>query len=200
MRRAAALVALALTMGALTTGASPAGAQEAALLTGAADTAFPLFGGEWSLTDHHGRTRTEADPEGRLQLLFFGYATCEAICTVALPLMADLAARLAAEGIAVAPLVITVDPERDTVAAMGPALAAHAPGLTGLTGTEAALAHVRDLFHVERTLLFTDPRGVPVYAHGSHVFVLDGDGAFLTLLPPVLAPEAMADIVRGYAS
>ncbi|MBM2577331.1 SCO family protein [Jannaschia sp. Os4] len=189
MRVAALLVALAL----------PAGAQQATLLTDATDTPFPSFGGEWALTDHHGQARTQADPAGRVQLLFFGYATCEAICTVALPTMSDLAADLAAEGIEVAPLVVTVDPARDTVESMGPALATYAPGLTGLTGSEESLAHVRDLFHVERTLLFEEPLGGAVYAHGSHIFVLDGDGAFLTLLPPILAPEAMVEIVRGYA-
>ena len=192
MRVLAAFAAAALLAG-------PLPAQQATLLTDMPDTLFPSFGGAWTLTDHHGATRTQADPEGRVQLLFFGYATCEAICTVALPTMSDLAANLAAEGIDVAPLVVTVDPERDTVESMGPALATYAPGLTGLTGTEEALAHVRDLFHVERTLLFEEPLGGAVYAHGSHIFVLDGDGAFLTLLPPILAPEAMADIVRGYA-
>jgi protein SCO1/2 len=164
------------------------------------DTLFPTnFGGAWALTDHHGRTRTEADPDGNVQLVFFGYASCEAICTVALPIMSEMAAALGAEGIAVTPLVITVDPARDTVESMGPALAAFAPGLTGLTGSEAALAKVRALFHVERTALFEAPLGGTIYAHGSHIFVLDGAGGFLTLLPPVLSTERMVEIVRGYA-
>ncbi len=82
---------------------------------------------------------------------------------------------------------------------MGPALDTFAPGLTGLTGTEAELAHARGLFHVERQLLFTDPRGTDVYSHGSHIYVMDGGGGFLTLLPPVLSTERMVEIVAGYA-
>ena len=164
------------------------------------DTLFPSdFGGDYTLTDHHGQRRTQADPDGNLQLVFFGYATCEAICTVALPIMSEMAEALDAKGIEVTPLVITVDPDTDTVETMGPALDTFAPGLTGLTGTEEELAHARDLFHVERELLFTDPRGVDVYSHGSHIYVMDGDGGFLTLLPPVLSTERMVEIVEGYA-
>ena len=162
---------------------------------------FPTnFGGAYALTDHHGNTRTQADPDGHLQLIFFGYASCEAICTVALPVMAEVSADLAARGIPTTPLVITVDPERDTVDSMGHSLAHIAPGLTGLTGSEEALAQVRDLFHVERTPLFEEPLGGTVYTHGSHIYVMDGDGAFLTLLPPILSVERMVEIVTGYAS
>ena len=205
MRRAfAALAAAALAWA----GASPAQqaapeapAPRATLEAAGAETLFPdSFGGPYRLVDHHGRTRTEADPDGRVQLIFFGYARCEAICTVALPIMSEMTAALAREGIAVTPLVITVDPEADTVEAMGPALAAHAPGLLGLTGSEAALAEARAAFHVRAELLFVDPQGTPVYSHGSHIFVVDGDGGFLTLLPPVLSVERMVEIVRGYAA
>ena len=193
MIRAAGLAAALLCGG-------PLAAQEATLLADGPDTSFPSdFGGAYALTDHHGETRTEADPDGNLQLIFFGYATCEAICTVALPIMSDVAADLDDAGVDVTPLVVTIDPEVDTVETMGPALEGYAPGLLGLTGSEADLAAVRDLFHVEKTALFEDPLGNTVYAHGAHIYVMDGDGAFLTLLPPVLPPARMVEIVLGYA-
>ncbi|MEM7488042.1 MAG: SCO family protein [Pseudomonadota bacterium] len=186
-----------LALPALAQGEAPQRTVVAAL----PDTLFPSnFGGAYALTDHHGRTRTEADPDGNLQLIFFGYANCEAICTVALPIMSEMAEALAADGIETTPLVITVDPTADTVDNMGPALATYAPGLTGLTGSEEDLAQVRKLFHVEREALFVDPRGVTVWSHGSHIYVMDGDGGFLTLLPPVLSTKRMVEIVKGYAT
>ena len=45
------------------------------------------LGGAFQLTDQSGTPRTEVDPDGRLQLLFFGYANCQQICSAALPLM-----------------------------------------------------------------------------------------------------------------
>ncbi|MEM8822990.1 MAG: SCO family protein [Pseudomonadota bacterium] len=193
-----------LPLSAMLLAALPLAAQETAqptLNAALPDTLFPTnFGGSYKLTDHHGRMRTESDPDGNLQLVFFGYANCEAICTVALPIMSEMADTLRADGIETTPLVITVDPQADTVDNMGPALANYAPGLTGLTGSEEELAHVRDLFHVDREPLFVDPRGVTVWAHGSHIFVMDGEGMFLTLLPPVLTTERMVEIVKGYAN
>ncbi|SFI98519.1 SCO family protein [Jannaschia pohangensis] len=197
MRLAWAVLAAILASAPLSAGEAPKPTLNAAL----PDSLFPTnFGGAYRLTDHHGRTRTEADPDGNLQLVFFGYATCEAICTVALPIMSEMAADLAAQGIGVTPIVITVDPEVDTVDSMGPALAAHAPGLLGLTGSADDLAATRALFHVEAEPLFVDPLGQTIYAHGSHIYVMDARGGFLTLLPPVLSTERMVEIVAGYAA
>ena len=164
-------------------------------------TPFPLdLGGPFKLTDHTGATRTQVDPYGRHQLLFFGYANCQAICSVALPLMGDVTDRLAASGIEVQPVMVTVDPARDTVDTMGPALAAHHPTFVGMTGTEAALSVAYDAFSVEHKVVFEDPEYGPVYAHGSHIYLLDGAGQFLTLLPPILSAERIAQIVTAHAA
>lgn len=162
---------------------------------------FPVkFGGPFELTDHRGNTRTQADPEGRMQLLFFGYASCEAICSVALPMMAEATRRLEAAGVDIAPVMVTVDPVRDTVEALGPALAKHHPEFIGLTGSESALQGVYDSFSVARRVVFVDPDLGPVYAHGSHIFLLNGAGEFLTLLPPILTQERVAEIVSAYVT
>ena len=55
------------------------------------------IGGDFTLEDQFGNTRTEQDFDGRHTLIFFGYANCEAICTVALPRMADAVDQLGAD-------------------------------------------------------------------------------------------------------
>lgn len=162
---------------------------------------LPLnLGGPFALIDQHGASRTEADPEGRLQLLFFGYAACDSICTLALPQMAEIAERLAARGIPLRPVLITVDPVRDTPQAMAPVLEALHPEFTGLTGSDATLAAVWRAFSVDRTVVFTDPADGPVYAHGSLLYLLDGQGRFLTLIPPILSDARAADIIAAFAA
>lgn len=176
-------------------------AAGAALGEGAAPEGLPLaLGGRFSLTDQDGQARSEADPQGRMQLVYFGYANCQSICTLALPQMAAITARLAADGIALVPVLITVDPARDTVAAIGPALARISPGWVGLTGTPADLARVRGLFGVRAEVLFEDPFSGPVYSHGSFFYLLDGTGRVLTVLPPILPAERAAAIVAAHAS
>lgn len=157
------------------------------------------LGGAFTLTDQSGQPRSEADPQGRMQLLFFGYANCDSICSVALPVMAEVADRLAASDIAVTPVMVTVDPERDTPATIGAPLARLHPDFVGLTGSDADLAKVYDLFAVEKQVVFHDPSGAPVYAHGSNIYLLDGEGRFLTLLPPILSADRMEEIAAGFA-
>lgn len=166
----------------------------------AADAPFPsAIGGAYQLVDQHGEPRSEKDPDGRMQLVFFGYASCEAICTVALPRAAEAATLLEAEGLLVTPVLITVDPEHDTQAAMTAALVALHPRFIGLTGDPAALSAARAAFQVESREVAQTPDGDPVFAHGSFIYVLDGDGAFQTLAPPISSAERIATLVRKYA-
>jgi len=155
-------------------------------------------GGAFALTDQHGDERTQADPDGRAQLLFFGYANCQQICSAALPLMADIADELAASGLEITPVMITVDPNRDTVAEIGPPLASLHPDFVGLTGTHVQLQVAYDAFSVEIRHIFDDPEYGPIYAHGSFIYLLDGKGAVLALLPPILPAERAAAIARTH--
>lgn len=165
----------------------------------AAETPLPFdLGGPYALTNQFGETRTQADPDGHAQLLFFGYANCLNICSAALPLMADVVDALADEGITVTPVMITVAPEQDQVATMGAPLADIHSDFIGLTGSTQALQTAYDAFAIEVEPLFQDPEYGWVYAHGSFVHLLDGDGEMLTLLPPILDADRTAEIVRGY--
>lgn len=155
-------------------------------------------GGAFALTDHTGARRTQADPAGNMQLLFFGYANCPGICSAALPMMADAADALAARGIATSPVVVTIDPGLDTLETMGPALAKISDDLIGLTGDRQSLNVAYEAFRIEFQKIMDDPEYGPIYAHGSHIYVLDGVGKVLTLVPPVLSAGQVADIVERY--
>lgn len=157
------------------------------------------LGGAFKLTDHTGSERTEANPDGHMQLLFFGYANCQSICTVALPMMGGVVTDLAERGLTVTPVMITVDPKRDTVENMEPALKKHHPDFVGLTGATTALDKAYDLYSIEHKVVFTDPEHGDVFAHGSHIYLLDAKGKFLTLLPPILSADRVVQIVQKYA-
>ena len=160
---------------------------------------FPVdIQAKFALIDHDGRAVTEQDYAGKTMAIFFGYASCPAICSVAMPRLGAALDLLGDKADGVAPLLITVDPERDTVGAMGPALAKWHPGLIGLTGSEDALAEARKAFQVERSKVMDDPEGNPIYAHGSFIYLVGPDGKVRTLLPPILGPERMAELIESY--
>ena len=155
------------------------------------------IGGPFALVDQEGRARTERALEGTPSLLFFGYAQCRSICTVALPRMAETVDLLEEAGLDVRPVLVTIDPGRDTSAALREAAPRIHPRLLALTGSEEALAAARRAYRVEIERIGEDIEG-PIYAHGSFVYLLDDEGRFLTLLPPVLGPERMAEIATTY--
>ncbi len=162
---------------------------------------FPdIKGGDYALTDHNGLLRTSKDPDGQYQLLFFGYASCKAICSVALPRMAEAVDVLKGRNIDVTPVLITVDPDRDTVAAMKEAVGHIHPNLVGLTGTEDALAEAYKAFQVEKSLVYEHPVEGPIYAHGSFIYLLGPAGEFKTLFPPILGPDRIAQVTADYVS
>ena len=187
-------LALALAVGI----AQPAPAHEATPATGPA-LPFPIeITPRFALFDQTGRAVTQADFAGRPMAIFFGYANCEAICSVALPSLAAALDLLGPEGAEIAPILITVDPARDTPEAMARRLAQYHPRLIGLTGSEAALAEARAVFQIEVKQVAETPDGAPLYAHGSFIYLVGRDGVVKSLLPPILSPERMAELMRKY--
>lgn len=171
-----------------------------ALFAAPAIAASPLpfdVGGPFKLTDQTGETRTDESFHGKPALLFFGYAECQSICSVALPRMAETIDLLTEAGADVTPILITVDPARDTPEALTLSAPKVHERLIALTGSEDALADARKSYRVESKLIGEDIEG-PIYAHGSFIYLLGADGEVKTLMPPVLAPERMAEIALGY--
>lgn len=171
----------------------------ATLTAAQAQTPLPFdVGGPYTLTDQFGQTRTQADPDGLPQLMFFGYANCPGICSAAMPLMADVTDMMAARGAPLRPVMITVDPARDTVANMGPSLATFHADFIGLTGPQDALDASYDAFNVEHALAYDDPEYGPVYTHGSLIYLMDSAGEVLTVIPPILDANRAAEIAWKY--
>ena len=156
------------------------------------------MGGPFALISQTGEARTQVNPEGHPQLLFFGYANCPGICTAALPLMADVVDNLSDQGIAISPVMITVDPARDTVENMKVPLANYHADLVGLTGSPEALDMAYKAFSVDHKLAYDDPAYGPVYTHGSLIYLLDEAGTVLTLIPPVLDAERATEVALKY--
>lgn len=157
------------------------------------------IGGTFDLIDHFGDAKQLEDYRGKHVMVFFGYANCLAICSAALPLMADTIDLLGDVGKdKLVPLMITVDPENDTPDFMREKLAEYHPALIGMTGSEGALADVRKKFQVRTEYVGEDIDGNPIYNHGSFIYLLGPDGKFQTLVPPILGPPQMAKIISKY--
>ena len=104
------------------------------------------IGGPFALIDHTGKPRTDKDFRGKLLLIYFGYSYCPDVCPTDLQQIGLAVDGLGADGEAVQPLFITLDPERDTAAHLADYVPLFHPRLIGLTGSaeeirRAALAY-----------------------------------------------------------
>lgn len=145
------------------------------------------IGGPFTLTDQNGRTVSDTDFAGKYRIVYFGYSFCPDICPVDLQkLMRGLTQfekADAARGAKVAPMFITVDPERDTPAALKPFVSRYHPRLLGLTGTPEQIATVAKEFVVTYNKV---PGSAPdryLMAHSQLAFLMDPDGKPMALLP-----------------
>ena len=197
-------LALILAVGLAQTALAHDGATAATTTDAAAHEAGPTLPfpveitPHFALIDQTGRAVTQADFAGRPMVIYFGYASCPGICPVALAHIAEALDILGPDGADIAPILITVDPARDTPAAMAEALAKYHPRLIGLTGSEAALAEVRAVFQVDTRQIAETPEGGAIFAHGSFIYLFGSDGTIKSLLPPNLPPERLAELMRKY--
>ena len=138
---------------------------------------------EFSLIDHNGTRVTEADFQGRWQLVFFGFTHCPDICPTTLAYMADVLDRLGTESQRIASFFITVDPTRDTPAVMKEYVQAFHPALIGLTGTEAetaAAAYSFRVYYEKKMEEASAPDGY-LMVHSGHIYLMTPDGRYETV-------------------
>lgn len=161
------------------------------------------IGGPFSLTDHTGKSVTDADFRGNYMLIFFGYTYCPDICPTTLTDMGDAMRQLDGEQAdKVTPVFITVDPERDTVEHLAGYVEFFHPRLVGLTGTTQQIADVARAYKIyfrKGEIPDDDPEGYLV-DHSSIAYLVGPDGSFVTHFSHGTTPEQMAERLRAELS
>lgn len=150
--------------------------------------------GSVRLTDVAGNRFTEQSLHGRPSLVFFGFTYCPDLCPTTLSALAQLQRSPPIAGLRV--LFITVDPERDTAAALRQYLGAFSPDFVGLRPqTQDLPLLLRDFGAVaERVTL---PDGSYTVDHSATLYLLDTRGRIAAVFsPPFTVPALHADLAR----
>jgi protein SCO1 len=144
-----------------------------------------LIGGPFALTDQNGARKAAMDFRGRYMLIYFGFTTCPDVCPTELTRMGAALTALertdAARAALVQPILITIDPERDTVAAMKQYVPNFHPRLIGLTGTPEQIKAVTGAYRVyaQKRIPEDDPENYTM-DHTSYIYLMGPDGSYLT--------------------
>ena len=127
-----------------------------------------------SMTDvASGRPVTAAAFRGQVTMLYFGYTNCPDVCPATLYNVDKILRLLGPAGARMHFLFVTVDPDRDTPAALAQYVALFGPNIIGLRGNADQLytlaRRYRVVFSVSKT---------PVYSvtHSAAVYVFDAKG------------------------
>jgi protein SCO1/2 len=154
------------------------------------------IGGAFTLVDQNGRTVRDSDFSGKYRIVYFGYTHCPDVCPTDLATISQALALFGksdpARAARVQPIFVTVDPQRDTPAALKNYLAAFSPRLIGLTGSPAQIADAEKKFVVYARKGDVQPGGGYAMDHSRQIVLQGPKGEPVALLPDDQGPKAMA--------
>jgi protein SCO1/2 len=119
---------------------------------------------------------TAANFRGKVTLLYFGYTNCPDVCPATLYNVDKILRRLGPLASQVQLLFVTVDPNRDTPAALAQYVALFGPNIIGLRGTDNQLFSLARRYRVVFSVKPSpNPQQYQV-SHSAAIYVFDASG------------------------
>jgi len=194
------VVALLLSLAISACGADGPGSQpsQEPPLAGAA------IGGPFTLVDKDGKTVRWSDFEGKFRMIYFGYAYCPDVCPFDVQRMMQGYEKVKAENPSlasrIAPIFVTIDPERDTPQVVGEFTSAFSDDLIGLTGTPEQVDAAAQAFAVYYAKGEKNEAGGYLMDHSRSAYLMDPEGKPLALLPVEGSGDGVAAEIEKWAS
>jgi protein SCO1/2 len=178
----------------------------AAVITGCGEGEYAFQGGEIKpvaaapaieLTDQYGQPYSLAEREGRAVLLYFGYTTCPDACPTTLSDWIEVKRLLGDKAEDVEFIMVTVDPERDTVETLNAYMAFFDPEFLGLTGDQEAITTVEQNYGI-MAVREEHPESATGYLmnHTTSFWVIDPEGRLRLTFAHGTDPEVVAEDVE----
>lgn len=153
--------------------------------------------GEFTLTDHDGRTFRHSSLKGKPALLFFGYTHCPDACPMMMSRVSRAYREAGPKAREIPTLFVSVDP-RDTPPLLKQYLSYFgAVPARGLTGTKAQIDAVVKQFAATYEIRDTGSAMGPMVDHTIRLYLLDRDGDVVKLFDPSAEPKEIALAMAG---
>lgn len=151
-----------------------------------------------TLTDHQGENWTRESLEGEWQYLFFGFTNCPDVCPLTLATLAGALDQLEQSQAAVVPGVVfvSVDPQRDTPAAMKTYVEHFNDDFVGVTGERAAIDRLTEALGISYTLHEPGEDGDYAVDHSAAILLIDPQGRLRALWQPPHGRDVLAEEFR----
>lgn len=170
-------------------------ALAALLLTGCMPAEEPplkgaAIGGPFALINQDGKITKDTDFAGKYRLIYFGFTNCPDVCPVDVAKLMSglkqLETQSPAKGVKIQPIFVSVDPERDTPAALKPFVERYHPRLIGLTGSKAEIDQITKSYLIAYKIMPPlDPKAPNIYnvSHQQLAYLMSPKGEPLALIP-----------------
>jgi cytochrome oxidase Cu insertion factor (SCO1/SenC/PrrC family) len=158
------------------------------------------IGGPFTLIDHTGKPRTDADFRGKLMLVYFGFSFCPDVCPTDLMAIGQAVDKLGPGGDAVQPLFVTVDPDRDTPAHLADYVPFFHSRLLGLTGEAAQIRDAARSYRVYYAKVAIEGAAEYTIDHSGFIYLMDHDGKYLGFFPPGTPSDRMVAVIKAHLS
>lgn len=157
------------------------------------------IGGPYTLTDQDGKTRTEADFKDTYKLIYFGFTYCPAICPTELQKMSEaLKALPETTRNKVQPIFITIDQERDTVAAIKDYVALFDKRMIGMTGTPEQIEAVKKSYKIYAAKVPPEKGAAAdeyTMDHSSYIYFMTPDDQLIALFKAEDGSQRIVDSI-----
>lgn len=155
-----------------------------------------LIGGNFSLKNQDGVAVNDGDYRGKVMMVFFGFTHCPDVCPTTAAGFTKILELLGDKANAVAPIFITVDPERDVPAVLKEYLSNFDKRIVGLTGTGEQIKQVTSVYkaYFSKTKNTTGDETVD---HSGFIYVMDKNGAYVQHFSYDTNPQEIADAVSN---
>jgi protein SCO1 len=162
------------------------------------------IGGPFTLVNQDGGQTSDRDFAGKYRLMYFGYTYCPDVCPVDLQKLMAGYARLEKDDPAtaakVAPIFVSVDPERDKPAVLKQYVTAFHPKLTGLTGTPEQIAQTAKAYAIIYSKAGKPGASEYLMNHSRLAYLFGPDGKPIALVPHDGTPEQIAAELKRWVT
>ncbi len=154
-------------------------------------------GGDFTLQSNAGPVSL-SDSKGKVRLLYFGYTYCPDVCPTSLSRISAAFKKLNPDELKqVQGMLISVDPDRDTVEKLADYTKYFHPQIIGVTGTKEQIDEIAVRYDVKYRKAEGSTAAGYLVDHTAYIFVLDKTGKISEFLPHAVSAQRAVDVIRS---
>ncbi len=154
-------------------------------------------GGDFTLQSINGDVSL-SDFKGKVTLLYFGYTFCPDVCPTSLSRVGAAFKKLDEKELKnVQGILISVDPDRDTLQKLADYTKFFHPQIVGITGTKEKIDEIAARYDVKYRKAEGTTAASYLVDHTAYIFVLDKTGKIREYLPHAVEVGRAVEVIRN---